>query len=183
MEGALFALEIGTIEDSGRLYQIHTSAIKELCSSHYAEKEIALWAGKQKQETYVPFLQNGDIIVAKKDGMVVGFIHHIKNSQEVHTNELSTKECSNDEVTVKGLFIDPNFVRKGVGKLLLKQVEAIALENGVAIMKVSASLNSLPFYSKMGFQEVERNMHQIMCACSVECVGMVKHLKRQNNDI
>jgi GNAT superfamily N-acetyltransferase len=174
MEGALCTL--GKIEDSKRIYQIHTSAIKQLCSSHYGEKEISTWAGKQKQETYIPFLESGDIIVAKKNGIVVGFIHHIEHTKD--TNASCSKECSNNDLEIKGLFIDPNFARNGLGRLLFKEVEAIALEKGVGIVNVSASLNSLPFYRKMGFEEIERTLHQITCQCLVECVRMVKHLNK-----
>ena len=180
MENTFFVLEKGRIDDSERMYEIHTSAIRQLCSTHYDQKEITLWAGKQKQETYVPFLENGDIIVAKKDGMVVGFIHPIEHGKQSHTNKSCSNNHENHGITIKGLFIDPNFARKGLGKLLFKQVEAIALEKGVTIMKVSASLNSLPFYQKMGFKEVERNLHQITCKCSVQCVSMVKHLTKTN---
>ena len=160
----MFTFENGKIEDSNRIYQIHTSAIKQLCSTHYGEKEISLWAGKQREETYIPFLEKGDIIVAKKNGNVVGFIHHMESTEDVNG------------LRVKGLFIDPSFARSGMGRLLMQEVEAIALKKGITIMRVSASLNSLPFYQKMGFTAVEQKLHQITCECAVECVSMVKHL-------
>ena len=175
-ECTLCTLEKGKIEDSERIYQIHTSAIKQLCSSHYGEKEISTWAGKQKRETYIPFLERGDIIVAKKNGIVVGFIHHILHNKETNTSESCLKECSDNKLEIKGLFIDPSFARNGLGRLLIKEVETIAMKKDVGIMSVSASLNSLPFYQKMGFEEVERKSHQITCQCLVECVTMVKPL-------
>ena len=174
----MYTLEKGGIEDSERIHQVHTSAIRQLCSSHYEKKEISIWAEKQKPETYKPFLESGKIIVAKKSGIVVGFIDHIEHTKKIKTNESCSKQCSNNELEIKGLFIDPNFSSDGVGSLLFKKVEAIALEKGVAIMKVSASLNSLPFYRKMGFEEVERKLHQLRYDCSIECVRMVKNLTK-----
>jgi hypothetical protein len=47
-ECTLCTLEKGKIEDSERIYQIHTSAIKQLCSSHYGEKEISTWETKAR---------------------------------------------------------------------------------------------------------------------------------------
>jgi GNAT superfamily N-acetyltransferase len=170
-------LEKGKISDAERIYQIHTSAIKQLCSSHYGEDEISKWAGKQKQETYIPFLESGSIIVAKKNGIVVGFIHHIYHPKDINTDKSPSKQCSDyDEMQIKGLFIDPSFARNGLGRILFKEVEKIAVEKDVGIMTVSASLNSLPFYQKMEFKEVERKLHQITSQCSVECVSMVKSL-------
>ena len=167
-----YVLEKGKIEDAERIYHIHTSAIKQLCSSHYEEKQISLWAGKQKQEKYVPFLESGDMIVAKKNEIVVGFIHHIH-----HTKGINTEQCSDDDqMEIKGLFIDPGYAGHGLGRLLFQEVEEITVEKDVKVMTVSASLNSLPFYQKMGFKEVDRKPHQITCQCSVECVSMVKSL-------
>ena len=174
MDKASCVLEKGKEEDAERIYQIHTSAIKQLCSSHYGEKEISLWAGKQTEEKYVPFLESGDMIVAKKNGIVVGFIHHIH-----HTKGINTEQCSdNDRMEIKGLFIDPGFARHGLGRILFWEVEKIAVEKDVEVMTVSASLNSLPFYQKMGFKEVDRKPHQITCQCPVECVSMVKSLTK-----
>lgn len=185
MESSLFTLEKGMAADSEGVYLVHTAAIKQLCSSHYSEKQISTWAGKQRKETYIPYLESENIIVAKKNGIVVGFVHHMENISEnnsYNTSNLSSEipeQGSNIELEIKGLFVHPSCVRNGLGKLLVKEIEQIALNRAVTVMKVSASLNSLPFYVKMGFEEVGRTPHQISCQCSVECVSMVKRLIKE----
>lgn len=122
MEKSSYTFEKGMIEDSKRIYEVHTSAIKQLCSSHYGEKEISSWCGKQNQENYIPFLESGDILVAKNNGIVVAFIRH---GEQGDTNE--SKDLDN-EFEIKDLFVDPSHSGLGLGKLLFNKVKAMALK-------------------------------------------------------
>ncbi|XP_028391144.1 uncharacterized protein LOC114516000 [Dendronephthya gigantea] len=171
MENISYTFEKGKVEDSKRIYEVHTSAIKQLCSSHYGEKEILIWSGKQKEETYIPFLESGAILVAKSNGVVVAFIHHTGGHDE--QGDANESGDLDNEFEIKGLFVDPSHSGHGLGRLLFNQVKTIALKQDARFIKVSASLNSLQFYSKLGFKEVERESHQITCQCAVDCVKMI----------
>ena len=173
MDCTTFTLQEGNENDADEIYRIHTSAIREVCSSHYGAKEIELWTGKLSRETYIPFLKNQEIIVAKEGGALVGFIHHIEHSSE-NNNCKTDQKLPEIKVEIKGLFIDPAFIKRGLGRLLVGTVESLAKQKGAGCLTVSASLNSVQFYNKLGFHEVMRKAHQITCQCTVQCVCMIK---------
>lgn len=177
MDGTTFSLTKGSETDVDQIYHIHTSSIREVCSSHYGAKEIELWSGKQAKETYIPFLKNGEIIVAKGGDTLVGFVHYIQHN--IEKNDRDSK--GSQWMEIKALYVDPRFIRRGVGKLLVEKVESLAKEKGAESLRVSSTLNAVPFYSKFGFCEVNRKPHRITLQVSVECVCMIKDLETRMN--
>ena len=173
-------LQEGGESDADEIYRIHTSSIRQVCASHYGAKEIGVWAAKQTRETYVPSLKNKEILVAKEhSGTLVGFIHYIVHNSEKSCED-SDYELQKVHTEIKGLFVDPSFVRRGIGKLLLEKVVTLATDGGAECLTVSASLNSVAFYKEMGFREVETKAHEITCQCTVNCVCMIMPLGKRD---
>lgn len=180
MDRLAFTLQEGGESDADEIYRIHTSSIRQVCASHYGAKEIEVWAAKQSRKIYIPYLKNKEMFVAKRQGgALVGFVHYtVHNSEE--SREYSGDEVQKVQTEIKGLFIDPGFVRRGIGKLLVEKVVPLAMDGGAECLTVSASLNSVAFYKEMGFREVRTKAHQITCQCTVECVSMIKPLAKQD---
>ena len=51
------------------------------------------------------------------------------------------------------LFIDPEFIGKGVGRLLFKWAVDTARAKGATVMNVVADPGAAPFYERMGFKQ------------------------------
>ncbi len=49
------------------------------------------------------------------------------------------------------LFVATKYTRRGLGKLLVKHVENLAIQRGVKALVLSSSRTALPFYEKLGF--------------------------------
>ena len=58
-----------------------------------------------------------------------------------------------ENVELCTFFVHPDFQGKGVGSLLLKEIEKIAVENKIEIIRFASSLTAVSFYEKMGYQK------------------------------
>ena len=58
---------------------------------------------------------------------------------------------ADDVAELDGLFVDPAFMRRGIGRALVHDVFALAKERGCNRIEVTANPNAVAFYVKMGF--------------------------------
>lgn len=78
------------------------------------------------------------VMMAEDDGRAAGVLHLVL---EGTTAELEK------------LFIDPEWIGKGVGRDLFKWAVETSLAKGATIMNVVADPGAAPFYEKMGFEQ------------------------------
>jgi len=62
---------------------------------------------------------------------------------------------------IRAMFVHPDWVRKGIGKMILEAGESAAREYGFKSMEMSATLNGVPFYRNFGYKEVEGGRHEV----------------------
>ncbi len=74
--------------------------------------------------------------VAISDGLIVGF---------------ATTRAVGDIVELDDLFVDPEWMRRGVASELISDVAAVAQSRGVARIEVTANGHALEFYEAVGF--------------------------------
>lgn len=72
-----------------------------------------------------------------------------------------------------GLFIDPEFQKKGIGKKLMEKAENEVEKNGYCEVVLSSSLNAIDFYKKLGYIWVAKEYSEILG----ETICMKKSLK------
>ncbi len=56
--------------------------------------------------------------------------------------------------TVRTVFVAPDAQGRGIGRLLMAEVERIARERRLSLLMVPSSATAEPFYRKLGFQPV-----------------------------
>ena len=62
---------------------------------------------------------------------------------------------------LKTFFVDPKFQGQGVGKALIKYVEALIVERGYSLGKVFSSLNAKGFYQQQGYVIIREDITKI----------------------
>lgn len=92
------------------------------------EKELSV------NETY---LKNAIAFVAESEGKIIGFVG------------LSLKR---DEIEF--LFIDPDYIGKGVGKILWDKIISKSQSVGIRSFKILSDPDAQPFYEKMGAKQI-----------------------------
>jgi putative acetyltransferase len=55
---------------------------------------------------------------------------------------------------ITGLYVHPNFIRKGIGRDLLNFINKTAQESGCKVIRVYSSVTALGFYKAQGFQVI-----------------------------
>jgi GNAT superfamily N-acetyltransferase len=81
-------------------------------------------------------VRQGRTRAAVADGAIVGF---------------ATWLSAGDALEIEDLFVDPEWMRQGVGRSLVLDLFAIARGGGVRRVEVTANQHALGFYAKAGF--------------------------------
>jgi len=145
-------------EDSESIWRVHIRAIKEVCKSHYSEREIKTWVGVLKPVRYEGSIEKGAFFVAVEGQQIVGF-----------------GNLNRDTGEVEAMYVDPDHLGRGVAMEILHNIEAVARDSGLTTLKVTSSLNAVAFYQKAGFKAQEQSKY-LLPFDEVACVPMVKEL-------
>lgn len=118
------------------------TAIAHAAKRHwrYPEEWIALW---RDDLTYTPVrFEREQILVAELDEEVAGF---------------AALRCDGDDAELEGLWVNPAWMQRGVGRALLAAAIEAAADAGAAIMVIVADPNAVGFYEGAGARHIGWN--------------------------
>jgi N-acetylglutamate synthase-like GNAT family acetyltransferase len=144
--------------DKGAIWQVHVRAIKEVCKTHYSERELKMWTEVLKPDRYEEQIGKGPFYVAVEDETIIGFGNLNKKSGEI-----------------EALYVDPEHLRQGVGIKILQALENEALDSGLKRLCLTSSLNAVGFYEMAGYRP-QRQKRWLLPSEMVVCVTMTKEL-------
>jgi N-acetylglutamate synthase-like GNAT family acetyltransferase len=147
-------------EDKEAVWRVHGRAIRETCAGHYSREVIEIWAGRLRPEKYAEAIDRYDFFVAEEDGEVVGF-----------------GELGREAGAIQGLYVSPEVKGRGVGWKLLCALEERARAYGLKSLRLTSSLNAVPFYERAGFAAVEELKETIAPGVERASVRMFKELE------
>lgn len=137
-----YRLRPGTPNDGDALLRVHQRAILTLGRRVYSDAQLESWASGNTAERYGAAMRDDaetfEVAVNRKAG-IVAF-------------------CSRKAHEVRGLYVDPDWARLGIGRLLLQRAEAAIKAMGHHRVSIGASLVGLPFYESQGYR-VLRHRH------------------------
>ena len=156
-----------TVQDSNAIANILITSVRTLGRLDYNNEQIEIIINLHHAESYREEIETGRIImfVAEAETKIVGF-----------------GSISSDGRAIGDLYVLPNYTRQGIGTLLLKTLEQVALQKGVSKLWVMASLTARSLYSSCGFQfEKDAALIDSETGIRVPCVDMTKVLARNRN--
>jgi len=147
--------------DVPAICEMHNSSIRELCLGPYSREQIDDWIGSLNPAGYVKAMETLEFILAvEKD--IVG---------------LSILDPEKAELTA--LYVSPRHIGRGIGRMLVAEVEALSRETGIYRLRLSSTLNAVGFYERMGFVRRYDSSYTLPCGTVLPCVRMMKRLARQ----
>ncbi len=132
----------GTTGDAPFIERVHRDSIRGTPSGFYSRAELESWASGLHMERYVWAMNFADerYILAEVDGEggnLAGF-------------------CSWLPAEVKGLYIHPAWLRRGVAGTLMDHAERAIVAAGASRIRLGASRIARPFYEKLGYRTIRR---------------------------
>ena len=147
--------------DALGVYAVHRRAVAELCAASYSEAEVRGWLAGLIPGGHLPAIVAKDFFVATTDATIVGFSEFDAVSEEV-----------------SAVYVDPAFVRRGIGGRLLDAAEDAARGHGTSRVHLHASLNAVPFYLARGYTLGPYGTIPLRAGGTLRCAFMHRALLR-----
>jgi putative acetyltransferase len=79
-----------------------------------------------------------------------------------------------ENAEISAVYIHPDAAGRGIGSLILQELERAARESNIVTITVFSTLNARGFYSRHGYLEEECTFHRLPDGSKLECLKMVK---------
>lgn len=145
--------------DAEAVRRVHRASIREVCAADYSPEQIEAWASPARIEQYQFAIARHELHVAVSQATVMGF-----------------SELDEERGEVKAVYVDPAWLRRGVGRALLAELERVARERRLGELHLEASLTAEPFYLAAGYRAVRRSTHILSSGEGLSCIEMRKQL-------
>lgn len=141
-------------EDKYIIVEIQYRALKTLGAKDYSYRQLKALLRSKSTPRKSPEI----IFVAEVDGQPVGFASLL-----------------NPFKTIGAIFVDPNFIRRNIGTLLIKRIEQEAIANQISVLWVYSSLTGYDFYRANGYQTIYKAFLPLY-STYIPCMRMKKRL-------
>jgi len=152
-----------TVDDADAICDLHIRSIRVLCAADYTPEQIEAWAGPKKPEQYARAMTDDGETMFVATASNAGEHHHIVGFVAFRATE------------IYGLYVAPEFVRRGAGAALLAAAEDAMRAAGAKQVRFRSTQTAVTFYTRHGYQcggdAVSR-----MGGVEVPCVWMSKTL-------
>jgi putative acetyltransferase len=145
--------------DAEAVRRVHEASIRQVCAADYSAQQIEAWASPARIEQYQFAIARQEFHVAVSGTTLIGF-----------------SELDVERGEVKAVYVDPAWLRRGVGRALLAELERVAREVRLGELQLEASLTAEPFYLAAGYRAVRRATHILSSGEGLACIEMRKQL-------
>ena len=141
--------------DLAAIATVHAASVRALCAGHYPPQAIEQWLAPSPG-LYDRLLRSSTVYVAERAGRVLAFA----------AVRLATRE-------VRAMYVSPGATGDGLGLRLMLRLERVARALGIAELRLSATLNAVGFYERLGWR---RDPVRADKRPAQRCVAMRKRL-------
>ncbi|WP_037586338.1 GNAT family N-acetyltransferase [Stenoxybacter acetivorans] len=157
----LTLLRPALLTDCEDIFNAHQYAVRYTCARSYNTEILSAWLDLLSPESYAETLSNPD-----KTLWVIEFKNHIQGFFQLDF-------C---QAQLDALYVHPFVHNLGLGTALLHCAEKQAQQAQLGMMKLYASLNSIPFYEINGFESLGECVLPLNKKVAVDCLLMRKYL-------
>ncbi|WP_268797387.1 GNAT family N-acetyltransferase [Pseudomonas huanghezhanensis] len=150
------------IADIPRLWALRTRAVRLTCATHYSSEQIDVWSESAVPQSYTQLVVAQCAVLAEEDDQLLGY---------------AILDRQNGEVVA--IFVEPHQHGRGIGKQLMRRLEAMAVIEHFTRLHLFSSLNAADFYRAMGFIALREEAYGHPSGISLRSLYMEKTLAGQ----
>jgi GNAT superfamily N-acetyltransferase len=154
-----FTHRLATIDDLTALQQVMRRSIESLQDDFLTPEQVKASHSVMGLDTRL--VLDGTYFVIECDGRIAGCGGWSWRStlfggdDSVVSREPRALDPATEPARIRAMYTDPDFIRRGVGRLVLELCEAAASRAGFKRATMMATMAGVPLYRACGYREVE----------------------------
>ena len=154
------------LDEHSHVRNLHARAMSSESADSLTETEIAAFIAFVRSPAYSDLLRAENLYGAFIDGQLIGTASWHVNGDDGQLARISS------------VFVDPMFLRLGIGGRLLTEVEARAFQSGFNQLGISSTINAVPFFERAGYQVASRGVKTLGAGCALPVAFLRKIVPR-----
>lgn len=155
-----FTTRIATLDDIPAIAALMDRAIAELQRAYLNDAEIA--ASRLSMGLDTQLIADGTYVVVEEKGRIVGCggwswrATLYGGDHNPSLRNAAPLDPASDPARIRAMYTDPDFVRRGIGRMVLAANEAAAKAASFTRAELMATLAGEPLYLACGYRPIER---------------------------
>ncbi|MGI2129012.1 GNAT family N-acetyltransferase [Shewanella oncorhynchi] len=165
----MITIRKATKADAQACWDIRNAAINKGCAGFYDAGDLVIWTEGELTEQF------SRIVDAHF------YVAELSSDELQLKTVVGTAMLDEPYAQLEALFVSPDAMGLGVGKVLLQFIETMAFNQGIAQLRLESTLNAVDFYRHCGFGGEGLEEESIYCSprgIALECMVMYKNLGR-----
>jgi N-acetylglutamate synthase-like GNAT family acetyltransferase len=155
-----FQLRTATRADIPALHELIAASVRQLMTWAYSrsqlEAALGTWLGVDTQ-----LVDDGTYFIAECEGVMVGCGGWSKRKTPYGSDQRPGREDTlldprTEAAKIRAFFVHPEWARRGIGSMILRECERAALAAGFTQFEMGATLSGVPLYEKYGYVAMEK---------------------------
>lgn len=178
-----FALRVAERQDIPAFEALIPLSTRELQATYYSPAQIEGALGTvfavDRQ-----LIADGTYFAVEDAGVIVGCGGWSKRKtlfggdQGRHASEDALLDPDHEPARIRAFFVHPQWARRGIGTLLLRECERAAMASGFRSLELVATLAGVPLYAAGGFRAIEHFEIPLVTGERMPAVRMSKLVAR-----
>jgi putative acetyltransferase len=160
------SIRLVSLDEYANVRHLHARSMANQSAESLAQTEIDAFLSLVRSPAYSDLLRLESLYGAFLDGQLIGTASWQVNGDDGQAARISS------------VFVDPMFMRLGIGGRLLMEVEGRAFQSGFNQLGISATLNAVPFFERAGYQVASRGVKNLAPGCALPVAFLRKSVPR-----
>jgi GNAT superfamily N-acetyltransferase len=178
---AELSLRLARPEDVAPLRELMHAAIDQLQASFLSPEQVAASFSVMGLDSQL--IADRAYFVVEAEGRIAGCGGWSRRATLFGGDHSANRDAAlldpaRDAARVRAMYTHPDFVRRGVGRMILAACEAAADAEGFASCELAATLAGEPLYRACGYQPLEHFKAETPMGIDVPLIRMGKRLQR-----
>lgn len=170
---------LATMADLGELRTLMAASIRRLVGAYLDEARVE--ASFEIMGVDTQLIEDGTYFVVECEGRIAGCGGWSRRATRFGGDHSSDRDArlvdpTTEPARVRAMYTHPDFVRRGIGRLVLSLCEDAAAREGFRSLELVATVAGEPLYLAEGFAVIERMEVPTSKAVTVPCARMSKRM-------